>query len=257
MMKSKKKSVKACSLRPGKVLLFILFSAFALLASSFATEVPDDPIIDLGLSSKYYTEGQVPDGWHLKRRKGADAKWVLEDGAPAIKLHSRGALTFLEKNVNIDIREFPFVEWRWKVENILRGIDERTREGDDHPVRIFFVFEPSRQSFWLKLKRFIYLDRIHGHPSGGRFTEYLWSSHLKAGEIIADPGNPAQKLMVVEGGKGNLGKWLSYKRNLYEDYKRLYGEEPGRIIFIGLISDTDQTGQEALGYISDLTFHKK
>lgn len=257
MMKSKKKSIKDRSLRPGKVLFFILFSAFALLAPSFAKDAVDDSIIDLGLSSKYYAEGQAPDGWHLRKRKGAYAKWVIEDNVPSIKLHSRGALTFLEKNIDIDIREFPFVEWRWKVENILEGIDERTKEGDDHPVRIFFVFQPSKQSLWLKLKRFVYLDRIHGHPSGGRFTEYLWSSHLEAGEIIADPGNPAQKLMVVEGGKGNLGKWLSYRRNLYEDYKRLYGEEPVRLIFIGIISDTDQTGQEALGYISDLTFHKK
>ena len=92
---------------------------------------------------------------------------------------------------------------------------------------------------------------------GGIFTEYLWSSHLRPGDIINDPGKPWQKLMVVEGGSSNLSKWLSYKRNLYEDFKKLYGEEPRRLIFVGIINDTDQTGQEATSYIADLMFHKR
>lgn len=92
---------------------------------------------------------------------------------------------------------------------------------------------------------------------GGRFTEYLWSSHLEPGDIINDPGKPWQKLMVVEGGSRNIGKSLRHKRDLYEDYKRLYGGEPRQLIFIGILNDTDQTGQEAVIYIADLMFHKK
>lgn len=90
------------------------------------------------------------------------------------------------------------------------------------------------------------MDRVHGHPIGERFTEYLWSSHLQPGEIINDPGKPWQKLMVVEGGSENLGKWQTYERNLYKDFKSLYGEEPRRLIFIGILNDIDQTGQEAM-----------
>jgi hypothetical protein len=217
----------------------------------------------MGLSSTYYEEGKVPKGWRLRKRfgypKGAGAEWVIKDGIPAVRLYSKAALTFLEKTVNIDVKEFPIVAWKWRVENIHKENDERTMEGDDHPIRIFFVFEPdeSKQSFWFRLKRFVYLDRIHGHPTGGRFTEYLWSSHLQPGDIINDPGKPWQKLMVVEGGSRNLGKWLSYKKNLYEDFKKLYGEEPRRLIFIGILNDTDQTGQEAVSYIADLMFHKR
>lgn len=165
------------------------------------------------------------------------AEWVVEDGLPAVRLHSKGALTFLEKTVAIDIETYPIVTWKWKVENVLEGIDERTVEGDDHPIRIFFVFEPdpSEQGLWFRFKRFLYLDRAHGHPVGGRFTEYLWSSHLQPGDIIRDPSKPRQKLMVIEAGRRNLGKWLSYERNLYEDFKRLYAEEPRRLIFIGIL----------------------
>lgn len=62
--------------------------------------------------------------------------------------------------------------------------------------------------------------------------------------------------MVIEGGSSNLGRWLSYSKNLYEGFKKLYGEEPRRLIFIGILNDTDQTGQEAVSYIADLKFHR-
>lgn len=221
-----------------------------------------ETIMDLGLSAEHYQKGEVPEGWTLRtglfypKTKGAQALWVRENGVAAVKLHSKAALTFLEKSVDIDIKQYPMVSWQWKVENILTGIDERTIEGDDHPIRIFFVFAPdeTKQSAWFRFKRFLYLDRIHGHPMGGRFTEYLWSSHLEQGTIISDPAKPQQKLMVIEGGSDKTGKWLRYERNLYEDFKKLYNGEPRRLIFIGILNDTDKTGQEAVSYIADLVF---
>lgn len=246
------------------VLLFTCFLAFVINADP-SPAVGSDSVIDMGLSARNFQKGEIPEGWTLRQgflhpaTENAEAKWVKEDGVASVKLHSNDALTFLEKTVNIDIKKYPIVSWKWKVVNLLTGINERIPSGDDHPIRLFFVFAPdeSEQSLWFRFKRFLYLDRVHGHPIGGKFTEYLWSSHLQAGEVIPDPGKPAQKLMVVEGGSKNLGKWLSYRRNLYDDFKKLYGQEPTRLIFIGILNDTDATGQEAVSYITDLYFHRK
>jgi hypothetical protein len=241
-----------------RIILLIIMCLLTLTGARAGGQV-----LALGLSEEHFRAGEVPEGWKLRRfpgrTKGARAGWVTEDGVRAVKLSSKANLTFLEKTVDIDVSEYPVVAWKWKVENILEGNDERTREGDDHPVRLFFVFEPdeSEQSFWFRVKRFLYLDRIHGHPYGGRFIEYLWSSHLAPGEVIDDPGKPWQKLVVIEGGSGNTGKWLSYERNLYEDFRRLYHEETRRLIFIGILSDTDQTGQEAVSYIAELVFRRE
>ncbi len=217
--------------------------------------------LELGLSFLEFRQGEVPDGWTLRKRPfltTGKAQWVEKDGIKAVELSSNAALTFLEKTVSIDLKEYPWVSWQWRVDNILPGIDERTKQGDDHPIRIFFVFEPdpSKQSFWFRMKRILYLDLYHGHPMGGRFTEYLWSSHLEEGTIMADPGKPKQKLIVVEGGDQNIGKWLFYERNLYKDFVDLYGEEPRKLIFIGILNDMDQTGGKAVSYIVDLCFSK-
>ncbi len=242
--------------------LFFLLGLVVLALELHAAETGQD--LDLGLSAEDFQEGNIPEGWTLRKRlmgptKRAQARWTVSDGQPAVMLHSKGALTFLEKQVDIDLQQFPVVSWKWKVENVLEGIDERTLAGDDHPIRLFFVFETdvSKQSIWLRLKRFLYLDHFHGHAMGGRLTEYLWSSHLPAGEILPDPGKPWQKLMVVEGGPEKLGQWLSYRRNLRDDFISLYGEEPRRLIFIGILNDTDASGLEAFSYIADLLFHRR
>jgi len=213
---------------------FMLFFARIppLLSLVFCSPIMAEDLtvsIELGLSPLDYEEGQVPGGWRLRKSFGiskrAHAEWVIVDGIHAIKLHSKGALTFLERRVNIDLKQYPIVTWKWRVKNVLQDIDERTVAGDDHPIRIFFVFDPdtSKQSIWFRFKRLLYLDWAHGHRMGGRFTEYLWSSHLESGEVINDPGKPWQKLVVVEGGREKLGQWLSYQKNLYEDFKRLNG----------------------------------
>lgn len=224
--------------------------------------LPAQDVLDLGMSEDDFIAGEVPRGWSLRKWSpgawGGDARWVEMDGEAAVRLHSDGALTFLEKTVDIDLRRYPLVSWQWRVDNLLSGIDERTLEGDDHPIRLFFVFAPDegKQSLWFRIKRFLYLDLRHSHPVGGRFIEYLWSSHLDSGTVIDDPGKPAQKLMVIEGGAQRLGQWLSYERNLYADFKALYHEEPRRLIFIGILNDTDQTGQRATSYVRDLRFRR-
>ncbi len=238
------------------------FGLFTLALFNLTGVAQAQDVLDMGLSKDSFAAGEVPRGWSLRKWSpsawGGDARWVRVDGEAAVRLHSDGALTFLEKNVGIDLRDYPLLRWQWRVENILEGVDERTVAGDDHPIRLFFVFAPDeeKQSWWFRLKRFLYLDLRHGHPFGGRFIEYLWSSHLEAGTVIDDPGKPWQKLMVVEGGAQRLGQWVSYERNLYADFKALYQEEPRRLIFIGILNDTDQTGQQAVSYIRDLEFHR-
>ncbi len=243
---------------PLTAVLFILVGGTVTSTTALASQ----DVLDTGLSTESYRQDEIPAGWKLRQSSSASkrgkAQWSVNDDVHAVRLYSDAALTFLEKTVNIDVKEHPIVSWKWKIENTLQGIDERTHAGDDHPIRIFFVFEPddSKQSWWFRFKRFLYLDWAHGHPFGGGFTEYVWSSHLEAGETINDPDKPSQKLMVVEGGERNVGQWRSYERNLYQDFLSLYGEEPRRLIFIGILNDTDQTGQTATSYIAGLKFSK-
>jgi len=59
-------------------------------------------------------------------------------------------------------------------------------------------------------------------------------------------------MLAVESGDKEIGKWISEERNLYEDYKRLFNEEPPHIMGIAIMTDTDNTGESAVAYYDDI-----
>ncbi len=82
---------------------------------------------------------------------------------------------------------------------------------------------------------------------------YVWANELPVETIVPSPHFDRIKFLVVESGPARLGQWLHYRRNVLEDYRRAFGEEPGDIVSIGVLTDTDNTGQSARGWYGDIT----
>ena len=59
-------------------------------------------------------------------------------------------------------------------------------------------------------------------------------------------------MFVVESGTIKLNEWQSYRRNVYEDYKQVFGEEPPRVSGIAIMTDTDNTGETATTFYGDI-----
>jgi hypothetical protein len=49
---------------------------------------------------------------------------------------------------------------------------------------------------------------------------------------------------------------VSEERNVYEDYKKAFGEEPSMISGVAIMTDTDNTGESATAYYGDIVFKK-
>ena len=53
-----------------------------------------------------------------------------------------------------------------------------------------------------------------------------------------------------------VGQWRDYHRNILEDYRRSFGEEPWDIVAVGVMTDSDNTKQKARCLYGDVTFLK-
>jgi hypothetical protein len=60
-------------------------------------------------------------------------------------------------------------------------------------------------------------------------------------------------MIAVSSDEEGAGRWQSYRRNLAEDYRRAFGEEPGHVTAIELMTDTDNTGAVAETFYGDLS----
>lgn len=165
--------------------------------------------------------------------------WVSSQEGDVLKAESHQSASALYYAKEIDLHKTPFLNWRWRIENVLDDLDEKTKAGDDYPARIYVVLPSS----WPSLKP--------------RSVNYVWSSRLEKNTVWTSAYTDKVKLVAVEGGRDLLGRWLVEKRNVREDIQRLFGEDIRYIKGLALMSDTDNSGHFALAYYGDIYFADK
>lgn len=202
----------------------------------------------------------LPEGWKplTFKKIPAQTKYevITESGVTVVKALSEASASGLTKAVKIDLKEFPIVRWRWKVENLLQKSDVTRKDGDDYPARLYITFEydPDRVTFGKKLKYKAGQALFGDIPIGA--INYVWERQAPIGAIIDNAYTDFVKMVVVESGSQRLGVWIEESRNVYEDYKRAFGEEPPLINGVAIMSDTDNTKERAVAYYGDIVFLK-
>ena len=109
--------------------------SLVLIAGSLRAESPAS--LDVGAFSRAQAGGPYPDSWKPltfhKIDEHTEYSLVEDEGTVVVKAVSRGSSSGLTREVAIDPKEYPIVEWRWKIENVLQKSDVTTKQGDDYP----------------------------------------------------------------------------------------------------------------------------
>ncbi|GAB4247144.1 MAG: DUF3047 domain-containing protein [Deltaproteobacteria bacterium] len=211
--------------RPATALVFLLSAALAVPAGIAAGPLLIDDF-GKGLSA----------GWEKKIFKGETAyRPVLEEGRPAVKAESRASASALIHRVSLDPKAHPRLSWSWKIARTIGKGDERTKGGDDYAARVYVVF-PSAL-FWRT-----------------RAVNYIWANRLPRGAFLSNAYTGNAVMVAVESGDGNAGKWVDEERNLVEDYRRAFGEDPPKVGAVAIMTDTDNTGEEAVAWYGAVRF---
>ena len=168
-------------------------------------------------------------GWEKKVFKGETVyRPILEEGRPAVKAESRATASALIHRISLDPKSYPRLSWSWK---IVRTIGK----GDDYAARVYVVF-PSTL-FWRT-----------------RAVNYIWANRLPRGAFLPNAYTGNAVMVAVESGDGNAGRWIDEERNLAEDYRRAFGEDPPRIGAVAIMTDTDNTGEDAVAWYGAIRF---
>ncbi len=182
----------------------------------------------------------LPAGWRAwtvgKYKKATEYSLVKEDGRTVIRASANASASGLSQDVRVDTREFPLLRWRWKVPELIAGADNTRRHSEDSPVRMIVTFQ--------------------GDNSRWSFEDRLFASQMKVSTIITNQYTTRVKMIVAESGNDRLGEWREEVRNVYEDYKRAFGEEPPLTRSVGIMTDTDNTGEKVHAYYGDISFQR-
>ena len=177
------------------------------------------------------TAGQgVPDGWKPLTFRNVERhtryKLVKDGSSIVVKARSEASASGLTREIRIDAREYPIVRWRWKVENLLEKSDIRRKDGDDYPARLYVTFEydPDKVSFSRRAK--YQAGRLLFGDIPIAALNYVWDTRAPAGSFADNAYTDFAKMVVVRSGAQSVGAWVEEQRNVYDDYKKAFGEEP-------------------------------
>ena len=235
-----------------------LFVSGAIAAGSVMAEIP--AVLEVGKFSAASVGQSMPDGWKpltfKKIPKHTSYEVVKDGGVTIVKAVSEASASGLIKPVVIDPKEYPIVHWRWKIDNVLQRSDVALKEGDDFPARLYITFEydPDKVSFGKKLK-FKAGQALFGDIPIAALN-YIWETKTPVGTIVENAYTDFAKMVIVESGTQNVGMWIDEERNIYEDYKKAFGEEPPMINGVAIMSDTDNTKEQVTAYYGDIVFQK-
>jgi len=249
--------------RGGNITILVLTGAWVaiwLLGTPASLWAESGTVLEVGKFSASELGTSLPDGWKPLTFKKIPSlttyELVKDEVQVVVKAMSDSSASGLTKEVRIDPKEFPIVRWRWKVENLLQKSDATRKDGDDYPARLYITFEydPEKVSFGKKLKYKAGQALFGDIPIGA--INYVWETKAPVGAIIDNAYTDFVKMVVVESGSGQIGRWVDESRNIYEDYKKAFGEEPSMINGIAIMSDTDNTKERAVAYYGDIIFVK-
>lgn len=179
-------------------------------------------------------------GWQKKSFAG-ETRYSLEnsDGQLALHADSSAAASGRYREVSVDLNKTPILNWTWKVGGILAGNDEHTRAGDDYPARVYVVFSGGVM-FWRT-----------------RAINYVWSNKQPIGSSWSNAFTDRAHMIAIESGPDRIGQWVSERRDVRADYRRVFGEEPGHVDVVAIMTDTDNTGAVAAAWYGDIWFTEK
>lgn len=174
-----------------------------------------------------------------------------------IKAVAEASASGLTREMKIDPKEYPIIQWRWKVNNVLKKGDVHRKEGDDYPARIYitFQYDPSKLGLFEKAK-YEMIRLLYGQYPPLAAINYIWESNAPKGTMVPNPYTDRVMMIVVESGETRLKQWVSEERNIYDDYKQAFGHEPPMISGVAIMTDTDNTNESATAYYGDILFKK-
>ena len=233
----------------------------AVLLLPWAVHADTPSVLEVGKFSAAMEGAALPDGWKpltFKKIERHTVYKVVKDGdTVAVKAVSEASASGLTREIKISLKEYPILQWRWKVANVLKKGDVTKKEGDDYPARIYITFEydSAKVGFFDKAK-YESVRLFYGqYPPLGAIN-YIWESKAPKGTVVPNTYAEQVKMIVVESGTAGLNQWVSEERNVYEDYKKAFGEEPPMISGVAIMTDTDNTGESATAYYGDIVFKK-
>ena len=185
------------------------------------------------LNTAEWSRGRIPSSWQIKVNHGKpDISACPDSDGACLHLRSVSSSFALERNVEVDPSEMPYLTWRWKVAQLPPGGDFRRSSTDDQAAQVLVAFA----------------DR--------RVLSYIWDTTAPKGTLQNASSIPLVHVfaIVCQSGGTGLNQWITETHNMAADYQRAYGKPAPHVKGVRIQINSQHTGTTAESYFGEVAF---
>ena len=205
--------------------------------------------------------GGLPAGWHpfAVRRDLRATRYatVGPAGRRVLHAHASASATGLNCPVQIDPSRTGKLSFSWRVRDVPDVANVAEAELDDCPARLVLAFGGDDTRLTLRDRLFYeQVELFTGHRLPYATLMYVWDGgHHAVGSVHRNHRTQRIQYLTVESGGGRSGQWLHYERDVAADFQRVFGEKPGPIVSVGVLTDADALKLDLEAWYGDISIH--
>lgn len=219
--------------------------ALAALLASCAGVSPPAPSADAG-------------AWHdvpLPGKARTEYRWEGSAARRELVARADGSASAFRRHVRRPADRLGDVEFGWWAQALPEGADLSEPGKTDAAARVMFAFDGDSSRLPARTRAQSDLARmLTGEALPYATLVYVWDATAPVGTVITHPRNDRIRKIVVESGHGSLKQWRRYRRSLAADYQKAFGEPPGPLMAVAVMTDGDNTQSRLVTRYSDVEF---
>lgn len=172
--------------------------------------------------------------------------WGQKEGRPALAAVSKSSASMYRQQLRRSPQEIGEVSFSWWVRDLIDGASVAHAEREDAPARVMFGFSGDVGSLPSRTRALFDLaEAVTGQRPPYATLMYVWDAQAPVGSVIVNPRSDRIRKIVVDSGPAGLQRWRDHRRDLAADFRLAFGEAPGTLVSVAVMTDSDNTRTSA------------
>lgn len=198
-------------------------------------------------------------GWHpvpLPGKASTRYQREVKDGRPATVAESVGSASMWRQKFDPPPAALGEVSFSWWAQTLLADASVADIDREDATARVMFGFGGDHSRLPMRTRMtFDLAEALTGERPPYATLMYVWDATAPVGSVIVNPRTDRIRKIVVDSGPEGLRRWRDHRRDLAADFRRAFGEEPGPLRSVALMTDSDNTRGRARTWYGDVVLH--
>ncbi len=196
--------------------------------------------IEVGLFSSQTLGSDLAPDWQPQTFRSipqhTEYQLIEDEDQIVLQANAQAASSGLIRRIQVDLNDYPILQWRWKVIKPVQNCDITQKETDACSARVFVTFG--------------------GQLRGLRALNYVWTAGVEKEQVITSPVAAQVKVMVLRNDADPLETWIEERRDLRQDFQQIFGNDPPKVSGVAVMTDSFRTGEEVLACYGDILFSR-